>query len=260
MAEPSFSGRGFQLVVAAADDGAIGKAGDMPWKLPGDMNYFKQLTSQTRDNSLKNVVVMGRKTWESIPEKFRPLKQRINVVLSRSGSAAETNENDSHAANAIPDSKQAKQSAYGPDAYQAGSLDAALQLLETAELKGKVDNVFIIGGGKVYKEAVQHPACTAVHLTRIHKSFEACDTFFPELDSSRFRVWSASPPLLDRDSSLRYTFLCYTRADVPLEQIGLPRALASKHEEYQVSSGGRVWPVLGRMPCTCAAKQALHLI
>ena len=56
----------------------------MPWKLPGDMAYFKELTTRTADASKQNAVVMGRKTWESIPAKFRPLPGRVNVVLSRS--------------------------------------------------------------------------------------------------------------------------------------------------------------------------------
>lgn len=73
----------FQIVVAATRKLGIGKGGTMPWKLPGDMAYFKELTSRTADPSKQNAVVMGRKTWESIPPKFRPLPGRVNVVLTR---------------------------------------------------------------------------------------------------------------------------------------------------------------------------------
>ena len=73
----------FQLVVAAAKNMGIGKEGGLPWSLPGDMAYFKDLTSRTRDAAKQNAVIMGRRTWESIPAKFRPLKGRINVVLTR---------------------------------------------------------------------------------------------------------------------------------------------------------------------------------
>lgn len=235
MAEPSFSGRGFQLVVAATQDGAIGKDGSLPWKLAGDMSYFKQLTSLTKQSTLKNAVIMGRKTWESIPDKFRPLKDRVNIVLSRSAAPAQTNENDSRAANQSPAAKQPQQpKPHHPDVHYASSLEDAMQLLEGPELEGKVENVFVIGGGQVYQEALQHPACTAVHLTRIHTTIEGCDTFFPALERSRFRVWSASTPLLDHDSKLRYTFLCYTRADLPQDKLSLPRAMGSRHEEHQV--------------------------
>ena len=75
--------RMFQLVVAAAKNMGIGKEGGLPWSLPGDMAYFKYLTSRTRDAAKQNAVIMGRRTWESIPAKFRPLKGRINVVLTR---------------------------------------------------------------------------------------------------------------------------------------------------------------------------------
>ncbi len=77
--------RTFQLLVAATRKMGIGKAGTMPWKLPGDVAYFKALTSRTADAAKVNAVVMGRKTWESIPARFRPLRGRVNVVLSRGG-------------------------------------------------------------------------------------------------------------------------------------------------------------------------------
>lgn len=80
--------RTFQLVVAATRKLGIGKGGTMPWRLPSDMAYFKALTSATADPSKANAVVMGRKTWESIPPKFRPLRGRVNVVLTRGGSGA----------------------------------------------------------------------------------------------------------------------------------------------------------------------------
>lgn len=61
----------------------------MPWKLPKDMAHFKHITSTTNDGKLQNAVIMGRKTWESIPSKFRPLPGRVNIVLSRSFQASE---------------------------------------------------------------------------------------------------------------------------------------------------------------------------
>lgn len=76
--------RGFSIIVAATEGGGIGKGGTLPWKLPGDMRFFKESTSATSSAvGARNAVVMGRKTWLSIPRKFRPLAGRINVVLSR---------------------------------------------------------------------------------------------------------------------------------------------------------------------------------
>jgi dihydrofolate reductase len=77
--------RGFQMVVAYEISRGIGLKGDMPWKLTKDMTYFKSLTSSVRTAGKQNAVVMGRTTWDSIPAKFRPLKGRLNIVLSRCG-------------------------------------------------------------------------------------------------------------------------------------------------------------------------------
>lgn len=74
--------RTVDVVVAATRSGGIGRGGALPWHLPADMALFKALTSRTRDAGKQNAVIMGRKTWASIPPKFRPLKGRLNVVLS----------------------------------------------------------------------------------------------------------------------------------------------------------------------------------
>lgn len=69
----------------------LNAGGTLPWQLPGDMAYFKELTSRTADPAKQNAVVMGRKTWESIPAKFRPLRGRLNVVLTRGAAASDEN-------------------------------------------------------------------------------------------------------------------------------------------------------------------------
>ena len=68
----------YNIIVAYDTQRGIGKGGTIPWKLPGDMKMFKEMTSQPN----KNCVIMGRKTWESIDIKYRPLPNRINIVLS----------------------------------------------------------------------------------------------------------------------------------------------------------------------------------
>ena len=74
----------FNLIVAACGKSlGIGLNGELPWKLKSEMKYFAEKTSKTKDIDKINAVIMGRKTWESIPLKFRPLKNRFNVILSR---------------------------------------------------------------------------------------------------------------------------------------------------------------------------------
>jgi len=72
--------KSFSIVVAVDSEFGIGKVGTLPWHLPADMKHFKTVTTH---NASDNVVIMGRKTWDSIPEKFRPLSQRLNIVISR---------------------------------------------------------------------------------------------------------------------------------------------------------------------------------
>jgi dihydrofolate reductase/thymidylate synthase len=73
----------FDIIVAATKDWGIGKNGGIPWRLRGDMNYFRKITTETKNPQLRNCCIMGRKTYFSIPEKFRPLPDRLNVIISR---------------------------------------------------------------------------------------------------------------------------------------------------------------------------------
>eukprot|EP01043_Picozoa_sp_COSAG02_P013258 COSAG02_NODE_527_length_20704_cov_120.745462_10_plen_104_part_00 len=75
------------IVAASRGSWGIGKDGGIPWQLPGDMAHFRKVTLETVDPERQNAVVMGRRTWESIPPKFRPLAGRINIVLTRTPSS-----------------------------------------------------------------------------------------------------------------------------------------------------------------------------
>jgi dihydrofolate reductase len=143
--------RSFTIVVAADANLGIGKNGTLPWKLKEDMKHFRELT--TGDG--QNAVVMGRKTWESIPEKFRPLPNRHNVVLTKNKNATTPGR-----------------------WFQMSKLEDAL--------KYEGGHVFVIGGGTVYSEAIEHPACAEIVITRVGGTYD-CDTFFPRYDD-KFRL------------------------------------------------------------------------
>lgn len=162
-------------IVAADDRGGIGLNGKLPWHLPGDMKHFRDITTGTGGNA----VVMGRKTWESIPEKYRPLPGRINVVLTRDASYA------------LPDGA----------ARAASFLDALGECLSATD-------IFIIGGAAVYQTALDHPRCGKVHLTRVTGDF-GCDTFLPDLEAARFTVASEEAPQTDK--GIAYKFVTYVR-------------------------------------------------
>ena len=132
------------LIYAHANGGVIGAQGDMPWHLPEDLAHFKATT-------LGAPVIMGRKTWDSIPERFRPLPGRRNVVITR--------QTDWQA----------------PGAEVAGSLDAALQVRrDEAE-------VWVMGGAQIYAQAA--PLAQRAVITEIDLDVEG-DAFAPQLDAS----------------------------------------------------------------------------
>ncbi|HOD12336.1 MAG TPA: dihydrofolate reductase [Candidatus Omnitrophota bacterium] len=174
----------FDIIVAADQNNGIGKNGVLPWDLPEDMKHFKTITLAVADATRKNAVIMGRKTWESIPERFRPLSGRLNVVLTTSRDYP------------LPSS-----------VFRAYSLDVALDELSSEQYDCLIDHVFVIGGASVYAQAIEHPQCRKIFLTRIGSDF-GCDAFFPLIDQ-RFH-------LIDRSSThgqgaVPYQFLVYER-------------------------------------------------
>ncbi|HSI97126.1 MAG TPA: dihydrofolate reductase [Gaiellaceae bacterium] len=134
------------IVAAVALGGVIGRDGTIPWRIPEDMKRFRELTTG-------HAVVMGRRTWESVPDRFRPLPGRRNVVVTRN-----------------PDWSS-------EGAERAGSLDEALRLLEGEP------RVFVIGGAEIYVAAMPH--ADELQLTEIDAEVEG-DTFFPDFDRAQF--------------------------------------------------------------------------
>ena len=158
-------------IVAVDKDWGIGYQGQLLEHLPPDMKYFKELTTN-------HVVVMGRKTWDSLPNK--PLKDRLNLVIT-------TGERQ-----------------YGEGTCFIGMAEAMARLAHLEE----DEEWFIIGGGTIYKELL--PICDRVYVTKIEKYHKNIDTYFPNLDKDP--NWEVSTCTELRDyGNIPYAFLTYDR-------------------------------------------------
>ncbi len=156
-------------IVAVDNDWGIGFNGDLLEHIPEDLKYFKTLTTG-------NTVIMGRKTWDSLPKK--PLPNRTNIVITSN-----------------------------PNMYNdvefMDLFDAKLYLIYN-----KNEDIFIIGGGKIYEELL--PMCDRVYVTKIFKDHDQVDTYFPNLDESD--EWApAMQSALHTYKDLTYQFWQYDR-------------------------------------------------
>ncbi len=138
------------IIVAAATNGAIGQAGQLPWHLPADLRFFKNTTWAMP-------VIMGRKTYASMN---KLLPGRFNIVITRNADWQQEG------------------------VVTAASLEAALAIAAAAHFK----EAYIIGGGEVYRQAL--PMAGQVLLTRVHTEPEDADTFFPALDTADWQLIS----------------------------------------------------------------------
>ncbi len=148
------------IVVAHSANRVIGRDGGLPWHLPADLKRFRELTTG-------HAVVMGRRTFESLPPAFRPLPERRNVVLS------------------------------SDPAYRA----------EGAEVVGDLDDAlaeggFVIGGGEVYAQAL--PRARRVYATELEEVVDG-DTFFPELPAGEWRRVERGERIVERGHAYRFT-------------------------------------------------------
>lgn len=164
------------LIVAKAANGAIGKGNRMPWHISGDLKYFKRVTTG-------HPVIMGYNTWLSLGG--RPLPGRRNIVVSRSHSAA-------------------------PDcgAEFLPSLEAAVAAAG-ADAAGTSEEVFVIGGGQLYRAAM--PLAGRLYITEVETVIGDAEVFFPDVDPELWKVESRSERYLDEKTGLYYSFLILTR-------------------------------------------------
>ena len=171
--------RPFAIVVAMDEQYGIGKNGQLAWHLSVDLKHFKEVTTATLNPAKTNAVIMGRKTWESLPPKFRPLPGRLNIVLTR------------EAGFVLPSG-----------VLKAASLDEAL-----SQIKPDIEGIFVIGGAQIYSQAIDHPACQKLYVTHLKGHFQ-CDAFFPAIHK-QFVLISASE--VQAEGKLNFHFCEYLK-------------------------------------------------
>lgn len=164
------------LVVAADENDGIGAGGGLPWRLPGDLKFFRRVTEG-------HPVILGRRTFQAIG---KPLPKRINIVVTR-----DLDFSVPHGACRMP------------------SLVSALALAAYAP---GGEEIMIIGGGDVFRQALGH--AKRIYLTRVHDRFSA-DTYLPSIDWTQWRrTWRESHPA-DRENPSAHTFMLLERATRP---------------------------------------------
>jgi dihydrofolate reductase len=158
------------IIAATAKNNALGKDNDLIWHLPADLKRFKQVTTGHH-------ILMGRNTFESIG---KPLPNRTTIIITR---------NDNY---------------FKDGCLIANSIEKAIDLVED-------DNeVFIIGGAQIYKQALEKGIVDAIDLTLVHQEFEA-DVFFPEIDLKIWQEISREDFKADEKNKFDYSFIKYIK-------------------------------------------------
>ena len=163
------------FIVAASDNNAIGINNELPWRLPEDLKFFKRTT-------IGKPVIMGRKTYESLG---KPLPGRLNIMLSQNKGVQ------------IPEG-----------VVIAHTIQEAVSIAS----KEATDEIFIIGGGKIFEQAL--PMADRLYMTRVHTIINNADAFFPDIDHTHWKmVWDEKHNADDRHA-FDYTFQKYERIEL----------------------------------------------
>lgn len=173
----------FSIIVSVDQDMGIARKGEIPWLLPEHFANLNDLTTQTENKNLKNAIIMGRKTWEYFISQGENFDNRLVIVLSKN-----------------------KDLNLPQNVLKFESLDDALFELSD---HNDIDQIFVLGGGDIFKEAILHTDLERIYLTNVESSFKS-DLFFPKDIPEDFEVASTSD-LMESDG-LEYSFLILERS------------------------------------------------
>ncbi len=164
------------MIVAMDEGGCIGQGNELPWKLSSDLSRFKKLT----EGDGFNAVVMGRKTWDSLPERFRPLPERLNIVMSRN------------------------------TGWQHDEAESALypgRAIEIAYADG-CEECWIIGGSQIYEMFLEH--VNEIHVTKVHTS-ESGSVMFPDWERANWIEENVETTEIDENNEFGTTYSIWKR-------------------------------------------------
>ena len=161
------------LIAAVAENNVIGKNNDLPWHLPADMKYF-------RDTTMGHCVIMGRKNYDSIPLKYRPLEGRTNIVVTRQKNFR---------------------------AEKCIVVNSVEDALSEAKKKNETE-VFIIGGADIYMQTIG--IAHKLYVTHINQTFDG-DAFFPTIDLSRWKLTMQTDKKTDEKNRFPFSFCVYEK-------------------------------------------------
>jgi dihydrofolate reductase len=162
------------IIVAVSNNNVIGKNNNLIWHLPNDMKFFKESTKGHH-------VIMGRKNFESIPHKYRPLPNRTNIIITR------------------------KNNYIAEGCFIVNSMKEALKIAK----QNKENEAFIIGGGEIYNLSLKLDIIDKIYLTQIDAEFDG-DTFFPEIDF-KWQETSRRKCKRDKYHAYNYDFITFEK-------------------------------------------------
>ena len=161
------------IIVAVDENNVIGKDNALIWHLPADMKFFK-------DKTTGHCIITGRKNYESIPEKYRPLPNRTNIIITR------------------------QKNYHAPGATIVGSIDEAI---EKAKQTG-YEEIFIIGGAEIFRQSMH--LVDKLYVTKIYHSFEG-DVFFPAINTKEWKETDRRKGIVDEKNKYEHDFIVYEK-------------------------------------------------
>lgn len=186
-----------RLIAAACRDLGIGKDGTLPWHLPSEFKYFLNNITKVSKPGKMNMVVWGKLCWYSNPESIFPLANTLHVVLTNT---LETAPKHAH--------------------FLSKDFASAVLLASQPPLSDIIETIWVVGGTRVYKDAMVHPWCDLIYLTDVMATFD-CDVFFPEFDRSIFQLQDKFPGVpceIQEENGIKFKFQVFKKKDEHMEK------------------------------------------